>query len=158
PPRLWRNDADPGAHFLTVKLRGRAPNTEGIGATVTVRTTAGTQRRLLRAGSNFESQDPAEAHFGLGGVATVDELRVDWLAGTTLRAGPLAADRFVTVAETEGSASPCAGGACIAGGGDPKTDCLAEWRLAGRVTKPRRPIVTCRDGDPLCDTDPAPGC
>ena len=31
--------------------------------------------RELRAGSNFESQDPAEAHFGLGAAASVDQPR-----------------------------------------------------------------------------------
>ena len=37
--------------------------------------------RELRAGSNFESQDPAIAHFGLGSADRVDELRVIWPDG-----------------------------------------------------------------------------
>jgi hypothetical protein len=159
-PRLWRNDRDAGAHFLTVKLRGRAPNTEGIGALVTVRAGGRTQRRLVRAGSNFESQDPAEAHFGLGTATTADELRVDWPDGGTTHTGALAVDRLVTVAAPDPTLASCATGApCLPGGGDPRTDCLAEWRVAGRVSTGRRPLVTCRDGDAACDAAPAePGC
>jgi hypothetical protein len=156
PARLWRNDRDDGTHFLTVKLRGRAPNTEGIGAMVSLRSGDRTQRRLVRSGSNFESQDPAEAQFGLGTLRTVDELRVDWPDGTTTRTGPLAADRFVTIAAPDPSRPACPGDdtgrRCLPGGGDPSTDCLAEWRVAGRVAAGRRPRVTCRDGDPSCDT------
>jgi hypothetical protein len=36
--------------------------------------------REIRAGSNFVSQDPAEAHFGLGDAASVD-LLVRWPDG-----------------------------------------------------------------------------
>jgi enediyne biosynthesis protein E4 len=163
PSRLWRNDSDAGAHFLTVKLQGVPPNSEGIGATVEIRAGGRTQRRLVRAGSNFVSQDPAEAHFGLGTAATVDEVHVEWPDGTISRRGSLAADRFVTIAEPDPAVVPCGHGAagsdCIAGGGDPSTDCLAEWRVAGRVVRPGRPRAICRDGDPSCDADPStPGC
>ena len=163
PARLWRNDRDSGTHFLTVKLRGRPPNTEGIGAVVSLRSGERRQERLIRAGSNFESQDPAEAHFGLGPAQTVDELRVDWPDGTITRAGPLAADRFVAIAAPDPAAPPCPGDDggrhCLPGGGDSSTDCLAEWRVAGRIAPRGRPRVTCRDGDPSCDAEPsAPGC
>ena len=53
-------------HWLDVALRGRAPNTEGIGARVRVTADGRTQLRELRAGSNYASQDPAVAHVGLG--------------------------------------------------------------------------------------------
>jgi hypothetical protein len=162
PARLWRNDRDGGTHFLTVKLRGRPPNSEGIGATVSIRSAESTQQRLVRSGSNFESQDPAEAHFGLGSLGMVDEVRVDWPDGTTTRTGPLAADRFVTVSAPDPSRPGCPGdanGRCLPGGGDPSADCLAEWRVAGRIAAGRRARVTCRDGDASCDAAPsAPGC
>jgi enediyne biosynthesis protein E4 len=158
--RLWRNDRDDGAHFLTVKLRGLSPNTEGIGALVLLRAGGRTQRRVIRAGSNFVSQDPAEAHFGLGTVMTVDEVEVDWLDGTKSHMGPLEADRFITIAEPDTTGSPCGAGAgCVAGGGDRSSDCVVEWRVPGRVVRPNRPRVICRDGDASCDAEPSrPGC
>src|SRR6185503_13111690 len=81
PSRLYRNDGNTN-NWLTVKLRGRSPNTQAIGARVRVLTDDATQLRELRAGSNFESQDPAEAHFGLGATSVIDRVRVRWPDGT----------------------------------------------------------------------------
>jgi hypothetical protein len=78
PPRLLRNDGGNAAGFLHVTLRGRAPNSEAIGARIFATAGGVTQMRELRAGSNFVSQDPAVAYFGLGMAERVDELRVVW--------------------------------------------------------------------------------
>jgi hypothetical protein len=78
PPRLYRNDGGNRLNYLQVKLRGRAPNTEGIGARLYARTGEVTQMWEMRCGNNYVSQNPAEAHFGLGTATTIDELRVVW--------------------------------------------------------------------------------
>ena len=44
----------------------------------------------------------------------------------------------------------------LSGGPPRKVDCLAEWRVVGAVGT--RPVITCHDGDPACDTGDAPGC
>ena len=81
-PNLYRNtlieSASKTANYLTVRLRARTPNRQGIGARITVRTGGTTQMREIRAGTNYLSQDPAEAHFGLAAIETIDEIRVDW--------------------------------------------------------------------------------
>jgi hypothetical protein len=50
-------------------------------------------------------------------------------------------------------------GRCIAGGGNPRTDCLAEFNTPGPVTRRRggkvRRVLRCIDGDPACDRDRA---
>jgi len=81
PGRLYRNDGGNARRWLDVVLRGRAPNTQGIGARVTVTAGGRSQIREVRAGSNFESQDPAEVHFGVGRVRRVS-VDVVWLDGT----------------------------------------------------------------------------
>jgi len=78
PARLYRNDGGNALNFLDVRLAGRAPNTEAIGGRIYATVGGQTQMRELRAGSNFASQDPAVAHFGLGAAASVDTLRVVW--------------------------------------------------------------------------------
>lgn len=78
PPRLYRNDGGNKQHYLGVSLKGDSPNTEAIGARVYVTAGGVTQMREMRAGSNFASQDPVEAHFGLGDATTVKKLRVVW--------------------------------------------------------------------------------
>jgi len=88
-PALLRNDGLERRAWLSVRLRGRAPNTEAIGARVIARTGAALQMRELRCGSNYASQDPAVAHFGLGDANVVDELVdelvVRWPGGAVTR-------------------------------------------------------------------------
>lgn len=96
---LWRNDS-PGVNgWLDVALHGHAPNPFGIGARVRVTAGGLTQVREVRAGTNYLSQDPAVAHFGLFGVHAVTKLRIDWPDGVVTQANDLAADRVLHVAE-----------------------------------------------------------
>ncbi|MCW5891156.1 MAG: thrombospondin type 3 repeat-containing protein [bacterium] len=48
-------------------------------------------------------------------------------------------------------------GRCIPGGGNPRTDCLAEFNTPGPVLHRRggkvRRVLRCIDGDPVCDRD-----
>jgi len=82
PPQLFRNDLiEQGAkqaNYLAIRLHGQTSNTQAIGARISVRTRQTTQLREIRAGTNYLSQDPAEAHFGLGANDTIDEVRVEW--------------------------------------------------------------------------------
>jgi enediyne biosynthesis protein E4 len=99
PPRLFRNDLPRSNAYLTVRLRGLAPNTQGIGAKVWLRTGSRTQMREIRAGSNYLSQDPAEAHFGLGPATVVDEVRVEWPNGQTSQLNDVAANQLLLIGE-----------------------------------------------------------
>ena len=96
-PRLFRNDGGNDRHHLGVRLSGPGNNSQGIGARVRVTAGAVRQVREIRAGNNYVSQDPAEAHFGLGDAETVDRLVVEWPGGETTVLGPLAADQTLTV-------------------------------------------------------------
>ena len=75
---LYRNDGGNANNWLDVKLLGPQPNTEEIGARITATVGGSSQLWELRCGNNYDSQDPAEAHFGLGSAGAVDELRVEW--------------------------------------------------------------------------------
>lgn len=93
PLRVYRNTGAKG-HWLTVRLRlDSAANRLGIGTRITVRAGGRTQVRDLGPGSNFQSHDPFEAHFGLGDATTVDRLEID---GVTVLER-LEADRTITV-------------------------------------------------------------
>ena len=161
-PVLLRNDGGNARPSLSVKLLGRGGNREAIGARVRATTGAVTQMRELRAGSNFESQDPAEAHFGLGDADAVDELRVTWPDGTETALTDVAADATVVVSQPAPGAPDCTGpapgNACIPGGvASSRTECIVEWLVT--PTPPLGPggvpsrTVLCRDGDPSCDAD-----
>jgi enediyne biosynthesis protein E4 len=104
PPSLFRNDLEGSNQSLTVRLRGPRGNSEGIGARVYVsspsltrdtpdafRFSIRTQLREIRAGSNYVSQNPAEAVFGLGLLRRPLDVRVAWPDGavTIERGAPI---------------------------------------------------------------------
>jgi len=80
-PRLYENRGLYGQHWLDVRLEGEDKNTEAIGARVYLTSNGVSQMRELRAGSNFLSQDPVVAHFGLGSQTVIEEIRVVWPSG-----------------------------------------------------------------------------
>ena len=84
-------------NYLEVVLRGPSPNTQGIGALITITpSTGGTQVREIRAGNNFVSQNPAEAHFGLGDATSVD-LSVRWPDGMVSTESNVAANQLLVL-------------------------------------------------------------
>jgi hypothetical protein len=80
-PVMYRNDGGNALRYLTVTLAGEPPNTQAIGACIYVTAAGKTQMRELRAGSNYVSQDPAEAHFGMGTATIAEEVRIVWPNG-----------------------------------------------------------------------------
>lgn len=95
PFRLYRNDGGAEQAHLTVRVVDETAG-PAIGARVEVRTGERTQVRQIRAGNNYVSQDPAEAHFGLGAASIVDEVRV-FHRGHVWSSGPLAARQSLVV-------------------------------------------------------------
>jgi len=99
PTKLYRNDGGNALNFLDVKLRGIAPNTEAIGARIYLTVNGVTQMRELRAASNFVSQDPTGAHFGLGTATTVPLVRVVWPDGAVTNRSNVAANGVLTIGQ-----------------------------------------------------------
>lgn len=100
-PRLFRNDGGNHLNFLNVKLQGDPPNTEAIGARIFLTAGTQTQMRELRAGSNYVSQDPVEAHFGLGKTTMVDEVRIVWPSGATTILQNIPVNQFMVVPQSQ---------------------------------------------------------
>lgn len=96
--RLWRNDGGVASgNYISVELLGAAPNWQGIGARVYVTAGGRTQMRALRAGSNYVSQNPVRAHFGLGMAGRVDRIRVVWPDGTETTREDLPVNRHIII-------------------------------------------------------------
>jgi hypothetical protein len=103
PPSLLRNDLPPGAgaHWIKVKLTGRASNRSAIGARITAKYGGKRQvQEVLSQSSFFSSNDP-RLHFGLGHATLVD-LRVRWPSGTEQVFAAVPADQIVTIDERDG--------------------------------------------------------
>jgi hypothetical protein len=98
PLRLWQNDGGSAlGNFLAVKLEAPAPNVDAIGARITVRVGGSAQVRLIRGGTNYASQDPPEAHFGLGAAGVIDSLSIEWPDGQTTTLEQVAVNQRLVV-------------------------------------------------------------
>jgi len=71
-------------------------NTAGVGARIEVSGGGLTQVREIRAGNQYVSQGPAEAHFGLGQVDVVD-ITVYWPDGTQSDLMGVAVDQVLII-------------------------------------------------------------
>ena len=60
--------------------------------------------RAITAGKkiHFLSQEPAEAHFGLGAATSADAVRIDWPDSTQTQLSNVAADQILTVTPADG--------------------------------------------------------
>ncbi|MFU8765650.1 MAG: CRTAC1 family protein, partial [Haliea sp.] len=91
----------PGSRFLQVRLVGRAPNTDALGAKVYVTADVGgghgwqRQMRVSQANSNFNGQNLPDLHFGLGHADRVAALRIEWPDGTGLVCQDVEANQFL---------------------------------------------------------------
>lgn len=97
PPKLFRNDGGNTNNFLNVKLNGLPPNTQGVGARVTITVDNQVQMRELHVGSNFVSQNPVLAHFGLGEAELVNEVKIDWADGENTVLQNISPNQFLVV-------------------------------------------------------------
>jgi enediyne biosynthesis protein E4 len=81
-PQLFRNQGHADHHWLRVRLRYPGANTAAVGARLTLEAGGLVQTRELRAGNNYLSSGPIEAHFGLGQNAAIDRLTIRWPDGS----------------------------------------------------------------------------
>jgi len=97
PPALYRNDGGNNQNYLHIQLQGEDANSEAVGARIYVTINGLTQMRELRNGSNFLSQNPVEAYFGLGSARKVDLVRVVWPSGVEKTLEAIDANQLLTI-------------------------------------------------------------
>ena len=101
-PSLLRNVTDTRAHWLAVRLAGRASNRLGLGAVVHIETPDGrAQWNHATTSVGYASSSDARVHFGLGGQASIRRLEVRWPSGRHQVLEGVAADQVLEVREPE---------------------------------------------------------
>jgi hypothetical protein len=95
PAELLHNETEPSGAGILVKLEGVRSTREGLGAMVTVETSATRQRREARTSGSYASAQDSRLHFGLGNGA-VRAVEVRWPSGVRDRVVP-PADSIVLV-------------------------------------------------------------
>jgi enediyne biosynthesis protein E4 len=99
PATLLHNVSQNSNHWLTVKLKGKKSNRDGIGARLEL--LAGGRKQIAEriAGSGYLSQDDGRVHFGLGASTKADKLTIHWPSGRDQVLENVAVDRVLTVEE-----------------------------------------------------------
>lgn len=101
---LLRNDSPRrDRHWLSVRLIGRPPNRDAIGAFVKIEFGGRTLVRQRLSGGGYLSQHDARLHFGLEKHQSVENLDVTWPDGSRERLVNVPADRLVTLRQGEAS-------------------------------------------------------
>jgi len=100
PPTVIRNHAT-GGHSVLIKLAGRPPNRDGIGAELRLESASGVQVRQLFTERGVVTSEPPIVHFGLGGDQTIGKLTIRWPRGQVQVLEDLPVDQLLTIAEPE---------------------------------------------------------
>src|SRR5262245_9744879 len=101
-PTLLHNETAPSGHWLSVTLRGRRSNRDGIGARLTLQAGGQQQVREVHTDGSYLSQSDRRAHFGLGPALSADSLEVRWPSGVVDRLSNVGADRRLWIEEGRG--------------------------------------------------------
>ncbi|MEM7588293.1 MAG: CRTAC1 family protein, partial [Acidobacteriota bacterium] len=114
--QVLRHELPVSGNWLMVRLEGKGRLTDAIGAIITVHTksdasstqpNAGAaaktptaplvQKRMIRSGTGYLSQDDMRQHFGLGAATTVDRVEVRWPDGTTTQRERVKANQLLVI-------------------------------------------------------------
>jgi hypothetical protein len=98
PPTIVRNDTVSG-HRVVIKLAGRPPNRDGIGAELHLETATGRQMRQLYPERGIVASEPPLVHFGLGEDTVIRKLTIQWPRGQVQVLENLPADQLLTIGE-----------------------------------------------------------
>jgi hypothetical protein len=101
PLRVLINEGRRVHSAAAIRLVGRPPNREAIGARVEVRAGGRSQLGVVRRGGGFLSASDSVLHFGLGQATAVDQVVVRWPDGTTGRYNDLPADATLILRQGE---------------------------------------------------------
>ncbi len=96
---LLENHAAPGHHLVV-----RTDLSDGhrmVGARVDITAGGKTQSRTVQAGKGYAASEELEAHFGLGSIGNVSQLRITWPDGRVSELSDLKANQTVIVIPPE---------------------------------------------------------
>ena len=95
-PSLWRNDMAAENNFIAINLLPKTGIT-AIGTKVFLYTNGQQQFRELRCGTNYNSQNPLQLHFGLGQEILIDSIVVKWPDKSSQKYYQVTGNQFLTI-------------------------------------------------------------
>ncbi len=110
-PRLLENRTERQGKWIAVRLIGPGANREAIGSVMRVTAGRRTFTRILRTNDGLYSANSPLLHFGLGDVATIDEMFVIWPDGKSSQPTSPGLNRLMEVRRGDAAATPVKAGA-----------------------------------------------
>jgi len=101
PLRILVNEGRGAGHSVNVRLAGRHPNLEALGARVEIQAGGRTQVGVVRRGGSFMGASDVALHFGLGPVETIERILVTWPDGSSADYHDLRADALLMIRQGE---------------------------------------------------------
>jgi hypothetical protein len=102
PAQLFRNQAKHENRWISFQLRGRKSNRNGVHARLVLKAGKTQQNATVRGGSSYLSSSDRRVYFGLGDVSKIDQVVVQWPAGTVDTLKNLQPNMFYTITEGQG--------------------------------------------------------
>ena len=84
PAIIYRNNSrelEPGNNYLTINLKGKNGNVNGIGARVSLHYGGVEQTKELYMSRGFQSSVSSRLHYGIGQIDTIDKISITWSDG-----------------------------------------------------------------------------
>ena len=102
PLLVYRNQQQPGRHWIAFELTGTASNRSAIGARLELHWKGRRQVQELAAATGFSAQNMRRVHYGLGEASDVDRIVIRWPSGRNQVIERPGVDRVHTVVEPDG--------------------------------------------------------
>jgi len=106
PPRLFRNDTPRRNHWVGLQLVGTRSGRDAIGARVRLTVAGRVRTRARVGGASYLTASDSRLLFGLGPATRVDAVEVRWPSGLVEGFSVPPADRYTTLREGTGTATP----------------------------------------------------
>ncbi len=97
PASVYRNNTDFSANYLNIQLKGKSPNTFGIGSRVTVYSQGMQVMQELIPTRGWLSSSSYQLHVGLGKKSIVDSLLIIWPDGSFEKTQTLRVNQTITL-------------------------------------------------------------
>jgi hypothetical protein len=101
PLRVLFNEGPRGNHSVTIRLAGKPPNLEALGAAVELKAGGRTQIGQVRRGGSLLAASDIALHFGLGNADRIERVNIRWPDGTTASYPRLPVDTHIRIRQGE---------------------------------------------------------
>jgi hypothetical protein len=99
PGHVLMNRTKTGNHWIGFRLVGHKSNRDGIGATIRIDTSTGSQWSSVTTASSYMSSSDVRAHFGIAADTSVKRLEIRWPSGIVQHLENVPGDRYLQVDE-----------------------------------------------------------